>query len=292
MTRPLLFGLLATVMLASLLQAWPSQVKGLYRDQVAVLMYHHVADDAESSSTVSTSLFRNQLSYLKASGYRFITMQDFIRYYEGGSVPEKAVLVTFDDGYRSFYTNAYPILKELDVPAVNFAITQDLADPDSPSIPTLKVEQVREMLTYRPGMFDVQCHTHGLHYKVGHDSALTGRLPTEAGLAETDEEYAARIRQDSLACARELQELYSDPGAAQTYAYPYGLHSKPAQSYIREAGFRYAFTIVGGMATRAVDPMAIPRINAGHPGIEPEYLDKSIQLRIQRTPRQGKPGDA
>ncbi|SDD63331.1 Polysaccharide deacetylase [Paenibacillus sp. UNCCL117] len=289
MTRPLLFGLLAALMLIGTLQPWLPASSGTYRDQVAVLMYHHVADDAESSSTVSTDLFRRQLSYLKQQGYHFITMQELIRYYQGDSVPEKAVFVTFDDGYRSFYTGAYPILKELDVPAVNFAITKDLENPDLPSIPALKKEQIREMLAYRPGMFDIQCHTHELHYKAGHESALSGRLQTSAGTAESDQDYAARIRQDSESCARTIQDLYGDPVAPQTYAYPYGLHNAAVQSYIRESGFRYAFTIVSGMATRSSDSMAIPRINAGHPGIEPEFLDKSIQLRIERVTRPHKP---
>ncbi|MEK8132881.1 polysaccharide deacetylase family protein [Paenibacillus filicis] len=282
MTRPLIFSLLVGLILASTLQLWPSHAQETYRDQIAVLMYHHVSDEAESAATVSTDLFRRQLSYLKAKGYHFITMGDLIHYYEGASVPDKAVLVTFDDGYRSFYTDAFPILKELDIPAVNFAITNDLNDPDRPDIPALKPEQIGEMLAYRPGMFNVQCHTNALHYKVGHESALTGRLPTAAGTLENDEEYAARIRQDSNSCANKLQELYHDPKAAQTYAYPYGIYDATAQAYIQEAGFRYAFTIVSGIATRNSDPMAIPRINAGHPGIEPEYLDKSIQLRTQR----------
>ncbi len=65
MTRKLLTGLLVAVILISLLELWGTNPKQTYRDQVAVLMYHHVHDTDQSSSTVSSALFRDQLSYLK-----------------------------------------------------------------------------------------------------------------------------------------------------------------------------------------------------------------------------------
>ncbi|MUG70764.1 polysaccharide deacetylase family protein [Paenibacillus validus] len=282
MTRKLLTGLLVAVILISLLELWGTNPKQTYRDQVAVLMYHHVHDTDQSSSTVSSALFRDQLSYLKKQGYTFISLSEFIRFYEGAPVPEKAVLVTFDDGYRSFYDYAFPILKELDIPAVNFIVTQDLAAPDAPSIPALSRENIRELLGYRAGMFDVQCHSNALHYKAGREGALTGRLETGGG-PENEAQYIERVSQDSQACAQRLQELYGSPDAAKAYAYPFGIFSDTAKSLIRDAGFRYAFTIVSEMATRSSNPMEIPRINAGNPSIKPEHLDKQIQLRVERV---------
>lgn len=282
MTRKLLTGLLVAVVFISLLELWGTNPKQTYRDQVAVLMYHHVHDTDHSSSTVSTAQFRDQLSYLKQQGYTFISLSDFIRFYEGGPVPEKAVLVTFDDGYKSFHDYAFPILKELDIPAVNFIVTQDLADPGSLPIPAMSREDIRELLGYRPGMFDVQCHSNALHYKVGREGALTGRLDA-SGSPESEAQYTARVSQDSQACSKQLQELYGSPSAARAYAYPFGIFSDAAKTLIRDAGFRYGFTIVSEMATRSSNPMEIPRINAGNPSIKPEQLDKQIQLRVERV---------
>ncbi|MBP1156916.1 MULTISPECIES: polysaccharide deacetylase family protein [unclassified Paenibacillus] len=278
MTKKICAALLFAAVLISAFDTWGPTVTERYSNQVAVLMYHHVHDTDKSSSTVSSTLFRDQLSYLQSKGYRFITLSEFQKFYEGAPVPDKAVLVTFDDGYQSFYNYAYPVLKELDIPAVNFIVTTDLDDPTAPTIPTLSREQIREMLSYRQGMFDFQCHSDNLHYKKDDQAALTGRLG-----GETEEQYVERVRSDSKACASKLNEIYGGSHAADTYAYPFGIFSKTAQELITEAGFHYAFTIVNEMATRSSHPMEIPRINAGNPKIQPEVLDKQIMLRIERV---------
>lgn len=278
MTKQICAALILAAILISAFDMWGPKVTDRYSDQVAVLMYHHVHDTDQSSSTVSSTLFRDQLSYLQSEGYRFITLNEFQKFYEGAPVPDKAVLVTFDDGYQSFYDYAYPVLKELDIPAVNFIVTTDLDDPTAPTIPTLSREQIREMLSYRQGMLDFQCHSDNLHYKKNDQAALTGRLD-----GETEQQYLERVRNDSKACVQKLNELYDGKRPADSYAYPFGIFSKTAQELISEAGIRYAFTIVNEMATRSSAPLEIPRINAGNPNIRPEVLNKQIMLRVERV---------
>ncbi|WP_281885012.1 polysaccharide deacetylase family protein [Paenibacillus sp. YYML68] len=283
MTRTLLICMLTAIIAFSLLGLWSVNPDHTYRNQVAVLMYHHVHPTDRSSSTISPDLFREQLAFLKANGYQFITLDAFKRFYEGEPVPDKAVLVTFDDGYTSFHEHALPILKELDVPAVNFIVTEDLDAPGVKPIPTLTREEALDIVGYKPGMFDLQCHSHALHYKVGDEGALTGRLLIH-GHPENEAEYKQRVERDSEACARSLAELYDgDVSRTNTFAYPFGIHSELAQSIIQQEGFDYAFTIVSGMATRNSLPLEIPRINAGHPDVLPEHLDKQIQLRVERA---------
>lgn len=281
MIKKILAALLLAAILIGALDAWSYKDALRYRDQVAVLMYHHVHDTDQSSSTVSTALFRDQLNYLKSKGYHFISLSEFKQFYDGGAVPDKAVLVTFDDGYKSFYDYAYPILKELDVPAVNFVVTKDLDDPLAPSIPALSRDQIRQMLSERPGRYDFQCHSNNLHFKEGKTAAITGPLTREDGAPETPEQAVARVAADTKACAQRLNELYGSDHAADSYAYPFGIHSKTAQDLLTQAGFRYAFTIVNEMATRANPKLEIPRINAGNPAIRPELLDKQIMLRVE-----------
>src|SRR4051794_5553072 len=72
----------------------------VYKDQLAVLMYHHIYDQDTSSSTITTKLFRDQLTLLKTKGYQFISLQQMKKFLDGAAIPEKAVLVTFDDGYE------------------------------------------------------------------------------------------------------------------------------------------------------------------------------------------------
>ena len=278
MMHKLFTGLLAAVVLLGAFDVLSGKTDFRYRDQVAVLMYHHVHDTDQSSSTITSRLFRDQLTYLQKQGFHFISLREFQSFHEGGAVPDKAVLVTFDDGYESFYQYAYPILKELDIPAVNFVVTKELADPKAASIPALSAEEIREMLGHKQGMFDFQCHSDNLHYKDEDRAALTNPLGTEGGVS-----YAERILSDTKACARKLDELYGKDRATFAYAYPFGIYTKASEELITEGGIRYAFTIVNEMATRGSKPLEIPRINAGNPKIQPAHLHKQIMLRVQRA---------
>ncbi|TBL75029.1 polysaccharide deacetylase family protein [Paenibacillus thalictri] len=252
----------------------------MYKDQVAVIMYHHIDDYAQSSGTITTKLFNDQLVYLRNKGYQFITLNQFKEFMAGSSVPHNAVLVTFDDGYESFYINAYPILKAMRIPAVNFVITGDLENPLASYIPSLSKDEIVEM-TNDTNFIDTQCHTNAFHNKFPDGSAmLVGRMLVN-GSPETPDQYKQRVVKDTQACVSKLSELYDEP--IDSYAYPYGIYDKTALTYIMQGGMKYAFTILPEMATRRLDPMQIPRINAGNSAITPEGLHNSIMRRVVAT---------
>ncbi|WP_088834993.1 polysaccharide deacetylase family protein [Paenibacillus tyrfis] len=249
----------------------------LYKDQVAVIIYHHIDDDAKSGGTITAQLLKDQLTYLKSKGYQFITLKQFKAYMEGAPVPNNAVLVTFDDGYESFYVNAYPLLKQMRVPAVNFVITGDLENPLASYIPSMSRDDIMEM-TSDTNFTDFQCHSHHFHYKLPTGgAALVSRLVKD-GVKETEEQYKQRVVGDTKACVGALSELYTEP--VDSYAYPFGIYDKPAMEHIRQGGIKYAFTVVPEVATREVDRMQIPRIDAGNSGVSPERLHQAIQRRV------------
>ncbi len=252
-----------------------------YQDQIAVLLYHHIDDQAQSGSTITTALFREQLSHLKQQGFQFITFQQFKRFMEGGEVPDNAVLVTFDDGYSSFYTNAYPVLKQLSVPAVHFIITKDLENPHHSRIPSLSKEQIMEMTG--PGDFiEVQTHTNNLHSKQAEKAYLTTRLMTDGkaadGKAEEEAAYRDRIVADIQTSIEKLTPLQAN--TIDALAYPFGIYHKQATELVKQAGIRYAFTVQPGILERDMDPYQIPRINAGGPWITPDMLMEKIQSQV------------
>lgn len=273
----LLLTALGIGLLAPMLQA--SRSTDYYKGQVAVLMYHHVDETAESSSTVTPRLFRAQLELLKQRKYHFITMDEFLKFMDGtADVPGNAVLVTFDDGYESFYTKAYPILRELQVPAVNFVITGDLEHPKETYIPSMSREEIRSMLSESPQLVSFGCHTNAMHDKLpSGEAALIGRA-TQNGQKETTEAYKERVLSDTKTCLAKLSELTAKP--VNTMAYPFGITNPAATALVAQAGVRYAFTITPDMATRKADLLRIPRINAGSPNITPEGLYKTILHRI------------
>jgi peptidoglycan/xylan/chitin deacetylase (PgdA/CDA1 family) len=248
-----------------------------YSDQVAVLMYHHIHDTDMSSSTITTQLFRNQLELLQSRGVRFITLQQFRDYMNGGSVPDNAAMVTFDDGYESFYASALPILEQLHIPAVNFVITGTLDQPLDDIPPKLTREQISQMAS-DSSLVDFQCHTHAFHGKNDLGAALLLQ-----GKEESDSAYSERVRGDVGKCRGQLQRLR--PGEVDTLAYPFGIHTPKSDQYFTEAGIHFAFTISPGMTTRTLNPLDLPRINAGSPYITPEGLFATIQRKVELAGR-------
>ena len=74
-------------------------------------MYHHLDEQGDGNATVSAEGFRRQMELLKTEGYTPISLQQLADFSQGGKLPEKPVLITFDDGYTSNYMLAYPILQ-------------------------------------------------------------------------------------------------------------------------------------------------------------------------------------
>ncbi len=268
---PYLFAAIVAILGLSISPLYVTRYPTSYQDRVAVLMYHHISDQAKSSNTIPSRLFRDQLTLLQRKGYRFISLEQFRSYLSGAPVPDKAVLVTFDDGYESFYTDAYPTLKEFNIPAVNFVITRDLEMNKPGYITHLTKEEIREMVL-DPIPFDFQCHTDNLHRQTAEKpshSFLTGPRIIN-GVKQSMADYDRQVLEDTAACTGKLSELYD--GQQIFYAYPYGAHNDHLIDLLRQSGIQYAFTVRQGLADRNSLPMAIPRINAGSPKITPESL--------------------
>ncbi|WP_058303385.1 polysaccharide deacetylase family protein [Gorillibacterium timonense] len=277
-------GILAVLLILSFLLSHPDLIraKSTYSGQVAVLMYHHIADDNTSSSTITTRLFREQIAYLKKQGYRFISIEEFKAFLGGASVPDKAVLVTFDDGYESYYRLGLPIMKEYEVPSINFIITSHLRQKRTTGIPALSAETIRTMLA-ETLLAKVGSHSDDLHRQADNGTGkplLVARLTVD-GHTETDSEYEARIRNDLTTSRDTLKEL--SPETSDVMAYPYGVYDKKSLKLIKESGIRYGFTIAPGMVTASSNPLTLPRINAGSPDISPDKLDKLIRNRVVFT---------
>lgn len=265
------------IVLIVFINFYPSFVRAkdvIYTDEVVVLVYHHIDDQVQGSVTISTKLFERQLEAMQRKGYQFITMDQFKSFMsEGTMVPDNAVLVTFDDGYKSFYTNAFPILKKMRVPAVNFVITKDLDNPDGTPLPSLTREEIIKMRKEFAGI-DFQGHSDGLHAMQNGKPMLTNKMTTN-GITETDDEFKQRVHKDALTCFSKLRELNGSK-SVDSYAYPFGSYDEVAIRNLQEAGVKYAFTTKAGIVSVRTDPMQIPRINAGSPFIRVHSINNLI----------------
>lgn len=146
---------------------------------VGVLLYHRIAEHAvdlpEPTINVSPKTFREQLDGLQQRGFQFQHLSEMQQRCKGNdALPDKAVVVTFDDGYENVFLNAWPVLRELEIPATIFVNTAEL-DTDQPfacdqwgqqfadlapqsAYRPLQYDQCREMID--SGLVTIGAHTH------------------------------------------------------------------------------------------------------------------------------------
>ncbi|QUL54749.1 polysaccharide deacetylase family protein [Paenibacillus tritici] len=255
-----------------------------YKDQVAVLMYHHlaVAPLTLYPGVLTVGQFDEQLRLLKQEGFHIITMQQYRQFMlENAPVPDNAVLLTFDDGYESFYKLAFPILQKHGCTAVNFIIVSDVDHPNKHQVPKLTWEQMRGMK--RAGM-DFYNHTYNLHY-YGIVDAEGGTRPAASALLyiddenrnELNEEYYRRVTGDLAHAERRLKEELGNTDSA--IAFPYGSYNDKLLEASDSLGIRLKFNIGQGLSSRTT--MNAPRINEGDRTLAPAL---SIERLKHPTP--------
>lgn len=262
-----LYSLIIVAFLMGAADPLTAKAQPYYSEAVAVLMYHHIHDQDHSTSTIHSQLFYNQLHYLKAQGFHFISMQQFRQFLQGKPLPPNAVLVTFDDGYESFYSHAYPILKQLSIPSVNFCITKHLAGTYKTYVAPMKPYHLRQLSTHQStgSAIEFQCHTNNMHHYLGKNPMLV---------------YSGKTNQQQLVhditvSMQALQPFNNQP--VDSLSYPYGRYNRGTLNAVRKAGIHYAFTIQEGLATRSSSHLTLPRINAGNPNMTPIALVRKLK---------------
>ena len=191
---------------------------------VPVLTYHKLTrNGTPDAMTVREADFEAQMRFLRENGYRVIPLDDlfeFLRFRR--QIPARSVVVTFDDGWRSVYDIAWPILKKYGYPATLFVYTDLIVG----SRETLSWEQVRELSR---GGFDIQCHTRTHRY--------LGRKERK----ESSRDYFEAVRKEVLESSKIIRK---HTGRDVKYlAYPYGDTNALVVGMLRQEGYRLAFTV-------------------------------------------------
>ncbi|MEU9008430.1 polysaccharide deacetylase family protein [Streptomyces sp. NPDC048479] len=193
---------------AQTLNTWRALGAGLPQHAApVVLAYHDVRPDSGGNRYVVTPhQLDAQLTALRAAGYRTLTADQFVSYFQGGAVPRRSVLLTFDDGTDGLWRYADRILERHHQHATSFLISGRVGK-HRPYY--LSWEEVGRMA--RSGRWDFQDHTHDLHSRgvVGPDgrkgSFLTNRIYDPAGgELESLAHYQTRVRSDLAASLRDF----------------------------------------------------------------------------------------
>ena len=209
--------------------------------KVAILAYHRfVPGDRKCDLlSISATSFRSQLEYLRDNGYTVVSFSELADFVEGkGPMPRKPVILSMDDGYKSVYQVAYPLLREFGYKATVFVYTDFIGAPAG-----LNWAEMKEMTA--SGLVDIQPHS---------------KTHTNLALREDDETEAAyrkRIREEVRSPTRVIRENLDIP--VHTFAFPYGAENDVVIAALEAEGFRLGATVTAGGNPVFAHPLALRR---------------------------------
>jgi biofilm PGA synthesis lipoprotein PgaB len=266
-----------------------------------VFSYHDVRDDVEDDIdidpiAVSTRRLTQHFAWLREHGFRPVSVEDILAARAGTRpLPPKAVLLTFDDGYASFFTRVYPLLRAFNYPAVLALVGSWLDVPANGVVEYgdekvarsrfLTLAQIREM--HASGLVEFASHSYALHRGVQGNpqgnlepAAATRIYDPATGAYEDAEAYKARVRADL-----ELNSAFIEAATGvrpRVMVWPYGAYSRIGTQVAADLGMTVGFTLRDGVATlSALDSVPRHLIEGNTPLASLVWM---LQRRPDRSP--------
>jgi peptidoglycan/xylan/chitin deacetylase (PgdA/CDA1 family) len=210
--------------------------------RVAVLGYHDFSNtESETAMRIRTSKFRKQMEAIRQLGIPVIAMADFIAWKSGDKqIPEKAVVLTIDDGWKSTYTEAFPILKEFGYPFTIF-LYKNYVDGGGKALTSA---MIKEMMTHGA--------TIGSH-SVSHPFPQTVKSNRKKGAEAYDKFLNTELGESK----RFLEGKFGV--TVKTYAYPGGFFTEEMLPKAEQVGYSHLFTVQPGKVKRAMPNEILPR---------------------------------
>lgn len=257
-------------------------------NEFTIISYHEIADKSETldpTYAVSAQNFKSQMEWLISNGFHFISIDDVLKFrLHKKALPPKAVLITFDDGYRSVYDNAFPVVKQYKIPVVvalvgSWLVQEEKVDFDGHIMNRdkfLTKENLREMVD--SGLVEIASHTYDSHRGIvanpqnNMQPAMVARL-YKNGKYETDVEYERRIYADLL---KNNQFLESYTGRKpRIMVWPYGSYNAHTTKIAKSLGMPVGLTLDDGSNTKKTPLVALRRILA-----EQTMTTKELELQM------------
>ncbi len=211
--------------------------------KLPVLMYHSIlADERRSGKYVVTpAILEGDIKRLDELGYKGVNMQDLVNYvYNGEQLPEKPVLITFDDGNLNVKEYAEPILEKYGMKGVISIVgdyTDEMSADHNVNYSYASWDDINEML--ENGVLEPQNHTYNLHSTDGE------RFGCRRKKYESAEEYAYALKSDIMKLQTEFKEHTGY--VPNTFTYPFGAICPESAEPIREMGFLASLSCEEGM---------------------------------------------
>lgn len=222
---------------------------------VPIIMYHSILKDPSRSNkyTVTPAVLEEDLKYIKDKGYTTVTIADLISYvYDDSPLPEKPIVLTFDDGHYNNYGYLFPLLEKYDMEAVISIVgsyTDKFTETDEANLnySYLRWKDIKELMD--TGRIEFQNHTYNLHSNTGK------RIGTKKIKGETDEHYKSILKDDILKLQQEFEE--NTNYTPKCFTYPFGGISNASLDIIKELGFKASLSCEQGINKLTKNPNSL-----------------------------------
>ncbi|WP_373981615.1 poly-beta-1,6-N-acetyl-D-glucosamine N-deacetylase PgaB [Achromobacter sp. JD417] len=243
--------------------------------QFLALAYHDVEDDDPDQAflSVRTDRLAEQLAWLRANGYQAVSVDQILAARQGGKpLPDRAVLLSFDDGYRSFRTRVLPILKAYGWPALLAPVGTWMDTPSNRPVDFggspearkrfLNWDEIREIS--RSGLVEIAAHTDASHYGAlanpqgnTEPAAAIRAYDARTGQYETEAQFNARMGRDVAAITDKIRAATGKK--PRVWVWPYGAEGGSTLRIAAENGYEMALTLEDGPG-RLARLMSTPRM--------------------------------
>lgn len=220
-----------------------------------IVMYHSILKDTDLSGKYVTTpdTLKNDIEFLKSHGYSFVSAKELIDYTENGSLlPEKPVMLTFDDGFYNSYGYVMPILEEFDAKAVVSVVGSFTDEFSESNIANMTYGYLRWIDVYEMFLnsrIDIGNHSYDFH------SNSNGRNGSKKKQGESSEAYRNVFYHDTKkAQDRFLEKTGFSP---VIYTYPFGAYSDETTDILKDMGFKISLTCNEGVNIITPDPESL-----------------------------------
>ena len=221
-----------------------------YVAKVPILMYHSFTEDPAEVTDMTAYIgdFEKQLQALQKAGYHTVFYQDLLDYvYHGKELPDKPLLITFDDGYQNNLDLAAPLLERYGdcatVAVVGCSVGKDTyKDTGSPIIPHFALEDAKDYLS--KGVLDIQSHSYDMHQVQNFDGedCRHGVLQMSG---EGEDDYVEALTDDFLRSKTQIESALDVE--CTVFTYPYGSCSTLSEVLLHSLGLKVTVTMDSGV---------------------------------------------
>ncbi len=240
--RTVLIIIAAVLLLASTaVSAVPvSLISGGTEAELPVVMYHQLTKNPKKSGkyVLTVEQFEKDLIFLKSKGYQSVTVKQLLDFSQGnGEIPEKSILITFDDGQETLYEYALPLLEKYGFTAVGFivgALADYYTEIDDHNLnySYLNWQQIKEMSD--GNIIEIESHSFDLHKNTGNRSGIKKKKD------ETVEAYREFLCSDVAKMKTAMENNAGKTPVA--FAFPFGSFSSESTQILKECGFKMTLT--------------------------------------------------